>query len=342
MNEVRGAFLRVGLLVLGGIALVIGLIWFFGGNNLRRGTLFETYFGKSVQGLEDGAPVKYRGVTVGRVTELGLVAAEYGTGAAPAQFDRNKTYRLVFVRFMVDRKRIGQMPETTTAVKLGLRVRLASQGITGLSYLELDFADPTEYPAQEVPWQPKNPYIPSMPSTFQQVQNAAQQVLAKLNRIDIDALSASLTGLVADLRTSLDSGDVHLTLARSAALLRTLNDAVTASDLPGLTADLRRTSTAVRDLAQNRDLRRALANAAVMSDRLAAASARLGSLIAALQATAQRADSGAADLQQGLLPILRDAQAAAANLRDATDELRRYPAQMLLAAPPPRTQEPVK
>lgn len=338
MNEGRGAFLRVGLLVLGGLLLVVGFVWFFGGGEFRHGSLYETYFRESVQGLDVGAPVKYRGVTVGRVTELGLVSAEYGSRAAPAQIDR-QTYRLVFVRFMVDPGRIGQVQDTAQAVRLGLRVRLAAQGITGLAYLELDFADPTQYPAQEVPWKPRDGYIPSMPSTLLQVQNAAQEFLAKLNRLDIEALSRSLTGLVEDLRTDLDQGDVHMTLSRSAELLRTLNDTVRAADLPGLTADLRHSSVALRGLAQDPDLHRVLANAAVASDRLATASARLGPLIAALQAAAQRADSGTADLQQGLLPVLRDAQAAAANLRDMTDELRRYPAQVLLSAPPPRAQE---
>jgi len=345
MTEGRGAFLRVGLLVLGGIGLVIGLVWFFGGATLSGGTLFETYFRESVQGMDVSAPVKYRGVTVGRVTELGLVVAEYGSHTTPEEIDR-QTYRLVFVRFVVDPKRIGlvaeQVSDTAAAVRLGLRARLAAQGITGLTYLELDFADPKEYPALAVPWTPRDTYIPSMPSTLQQVQDAAQQFLAKLNRLDIDALAASLTGLVADLRTDLDSGDVHLTLARTADLLRTLNDSVQAADLPGLTADLRRTSDALRAVAQDRDLHRVLANAAVASDHLAAASARLEPLIAALQATAGRVDNGTADLQLGLLPILRDAQAAAANLRDTTEELRRYPPQFLLAEPPPKAREPAK
>jgi ABC-type transporter Mla subunit MlaD len=341
MNEARGAFLRVGLLVLGGIGLVVGLVWFFGGNTLRGGTLYETYFRESVQGLEIGAPVKYRGVTVGRVAELGLVTAEYGSRTAPAQIDR-QTYRLVFVRFIVDPRRIGQVPETEVAVKLGLRVRLAAQGITGITYLELDFADPATYPAQAVPWDPKGDYIPSMPSTLLQVQNAAQQFLAKLNSIDVSTLSTSVTGLMVDLRASLAGGDVHVALAQAAELLHTLNDIVKAADLPGLTADLRRTSDALHDLAQDHDLHRVIANAAVASDRLAAASARLGPLLAALQGTAQRADNGVADLQQGLLPILRNFQAAADNLRETTDELRRYPAQILLSAPPPRTREPAK
>ena len=85
-------------------------------------------------------------------------------------------------------------------MKLGLRVRLATQGITGLTYLELDFADPVQYPVQQVPWRPRNDYIPSMPSTLLQVQNAATQFLAKLNKLDIDTLATSLNGLITDTR----------------------------------------------------------------------------------------------------------------------------------------------
>src|SRR5271168_2509791 len=92
MNEGRGTFLRVGLLVVGGLALAIGLLWFFGGNRFTGGVAAETYFSESVQGLEVGAPVKYRGVTVGRVTELGLVTAEYGSHNLPDELDK-QTYR---------------------------------------------------------------------------------------------------------------------------------------------------------------------------------------------------------------------------------------------------------
>lgn len=341
MNDGRAAFLRVGMLVITGIALVIGLIWFFGGARLAHGQLYESYFRESVQGLEVGAPVKYRGVTVGRVTELGLVSAEYGDHNAPVQIDR-QTYRLVFARFVVDRTLIGPVPDTEAAVKLGLRVRLASQGITGLTYLELDFADPAQYPVQQVPWKPRDDYIPSMPSTLLQVQNAATQFLAKLNKLDIDTLATSLTGLITDTRANLDHGDLHHALADASTLLRTLNDAVQRADLPALTADLRQTSTSVRTLAQNNDLHRTLANAAQLSDRLAAASTQLQTLITALQAATRRIDNTAGDLQQGLLPILRDAAGTVANLRDTTDELRRYPAQILLSSPPERTREPAK
>ena len=146
-----------------------------------------------MQGLQVGATVTYRGVTIGRVTALGLVSAEYGTGET-IDVER-QTYRQVFVRYVVDTAKIGRVPDTKTSVELGLRARLASQGITGLSYLELDFVNPAQYPALVVPWTPKGQYIPSMPSAFTQVRDAAQEFLAKLNRVDIDALSAHLNGL---------------------------------------------------------------------------------------------------------------------------------------------------
>ena len=37
----------------------------------------------------------------------------------------------------------------------------------------------------------------------------------KLNRVDIDALATQLTGLLTDLRTRADEGDVHQTLAEA-------------------------------------------------------------------------------------------------------------------------------
>jgi ABC-type transporter Mla subunit MlaD len=333
--EVRTLYLRVGLLIVGGVVLAMALIWFLGGNQITHGTLFETYFSESVQGLEVGSTVKYRGVTIGRVSDIGLVSAEYAEGRPP-DLER-RTYRLVFVRFQVDTSKLGPVPDTAGAVGLGLRARLASQGITGLSYLELDFVDPARYPALEVPWRPKAQYIPSMPSTLTQVQDAAQQVLARLNRIDIDRLSNQLNSVLGDLHAEMATGDLHDALQAAAGLLRTTDDQVKAADLPGLTADIRKSSVALRDALAGERMQQMLANAGTAAARLADAAARLPQLIASLQATAQRANNGTADLEQSLVPLMRDMQAATQNLRELTDNLRRYPAQVF-SQPPPRTE----
>lgn len=331
--EGRALYLRVGVLILAGIALLLGLLWFIGGNRLARGTVYESYFSESVQGLEVGAPVKYRGVTVGRVSDLGLVTAEYGSGG-PLDL-QHSTSRLVFVRFELDTRKIGPVPDTQAAVALGLRARLASQGLTGLAYLELDFVDPRQYPPLVVPWQPEAEYIPSMPSTLSQVQVAAESLLDKLNKLHIEQLADQADGLLKDLRADIATGDVHEMLSEATALLKATREAVAAADVPGLSAELRQTSSAIRDTVQGEKVQALLSNASVAAARLADAATKLPPLIAALQATTTRIGNGSADLEQGVVPILRDVQAAARSLRELTDMLRRYPAGAL-SEPPPR------
>ena len=41
-------------------------------------------------------------------------------------------------------------------VEKGLRVKLAPQGITGTSYLEIDYVDPANNPPLPVDWVPDN------------------------------------------------------------------------------------------------------------------------------------------------------------------------------------------
>jgi ABC-type transporter Mla subunit MlaD len=334
----NSVYLRVGLLIVGGIALLLALIWFLAGGQVRHGTLFESYFRESVQGLEVGATVKYRGVTLGRVTEIGLVSAEYGEGQ-PIDI-ASRTYQLVYVRYVMDTKKLGDVPGTAAAVSLGLRARIASQGLTGLSYIELDFVDPKQYPAETVPWTPKGDYIPSMPSTFSQVQDAAQQFLAKMNKVDVDKVAQELLGLLTDLRGELVTGDVHTTLAKATDTLQTLDDSLRAANIPALTADLQKTSESTRGLINGEQVRKLLDNANIAAQRLAEAGAKLPPLIASMQATAQRANNSTADVEQSLVSVLRDIQAVVQNLRAVTDSLRQYPAQILTSQPPPRSGSP--
>jgi paraquat-inducible protein B len=267
------------------------------------------------------------------------VSAEYG-GQKPLDI-KSRAARLVFVRFQVDTSRIGAVPDTATAVSLGLRTRLASQGLTGITYVEVDFADPARYPALQVPWEPTAEYIPSMPSTLTQVQDAAQKLLAMLDRVDLERLVGELSGLLTDLRRELANGDIHTTLNQTTALLRSLDDAVRAADLPSVTGDIKRTSTALRDTVQSEATQKLLTNAAQAAERLNNAAARLPALIAALQATTQRAGNSTADVEQGLGPLLRDLRAASESLREMTESLRRYPGSVL-SAPPPREREPAR
>lgn len=330
----RGAFLRVGLLLVVGTLGAVGLVLFLGRNRVTEGAKFETYFAESVQGLDVGGPVKYRGVSIGQVTEIGLVSAAYPE-VGPARVD-SVAGRLVFVRFLIDPQRLGSVPAVEQAVKEGLRVRLASQGITGLAYIEADFIDPERFPNSRVPWTPTASYIPSMPSTITQVQDAAQMFLARLKDVDIQGIGNNLGSVLAEVNRQITGGDLHDTLAEAKATMALLRGGLQAADLPALAADLRATTAALRNVVDGKATKDLLASAARATDRLSEAAAKLPALVTALQATTRNTQNGVTDIQSDLLPVLRDARAAAANLRDTSEALRRYPAGSLFGAPPPR------
>ena len=330
--EGQGGFLRTGTLVVVGVALLVAIVWFLGGDRFRHGQVFESYFPESVAGLEVGAPVKYRGVTVGRVTAIALVSAVYGRDAK--DLDRS-VYRQVVVRYLVDTAKIGPVPQLSKAIGLGLRARIVSQVLTGVGVIELDFVKPLLYPATPQPWTPLDPVIPSVPSTFTQVQDAAQALLKKLDKVDLDGLSRGLLTLIDMLQSELSSGDVHRTLADADALLRTTRGQIRAADLPATAAALRRTANALNALARNPALARTLTNGATASAKLVRLATRMSKLLTALQTAVAGASEGAAGLTARVDPILRDLRATAGNLRAATETLRQYPGS-LLAAPPPR------
>jgi hypothetical protein len=139
-----------------------------------------------------------------------------------------------------------------------------------------------------------------------------------------------------DLHHQLTQGEAQQALAETAALMRSARAQVERTDLPGLAAELRATAAAARTALGGPQTRETLAAVARAADRLADAAGRLPALVAALETTARRTNSGVTDLQAQLAPLLRDARTAAANLRDTTETLRRYPAGVLLGGPPPR------
>lgn len=332
MRASAGSALRVGLLVAITGALLVGLVLLFAGGQVREGRTLESYFSESVQGLDVGAAVKFRGVTLGQVTRIALAASVYATPGGMS--GDSAADRLVLVRFTVDPALSGSLGDVAHAIGEGLRARLASQGLSGLAYLELDYHDPAAYPPMPVPWTPAVLQVPSVPSTLTVVKAGAEDLLGKLDQVDYAGLATSAGAALHDLRGELESGDVHALLGETQATLAALHAAVTQSDLPGLSRQARATLASLQSVAADRRLPALLAHADAAMTRLSDAAVTLPPLIAALQATTGRADSTAADLQAQLGPILTDAQATMQNFRDLSARLRQDPGLLLSAAPP--------
>ena len=67
-------YFKIGLFVIAGtLVLAIAIIIFGGGKYFEETYILETYFEQSVQGLDVGAPIKFQGVQVGNISEIGFV-----------------------------------------------------------------------------------------------------------------------------------------------------------------------------------------------------------------------------------------------------------------------------
>lgn len=319
-------FLRVGMLALSAIALAVGFVLYLtAGQFGTKSDYFETYIGESIVGLDVGAAVRYRGVQIGRVTEISLAAAVYDV---PQARSNRYAMQLVVIRFAVEKTRVARIASLEDMIAAGLRARIASQGITGVTYLEIDILDPARYPPIQVPWTPRYDHIPAVPSTITQVTSAAEQILRRLEALDIEALVNNAAGLMGDLRRQVSDGEVANmlreageTLAELRAEIRKVKLEDTAAELRGAIASMGDAGRSAQELLASREIRDALV--------------RIPAAVTALEQTLRTARGTTSDLQADLSPLMRDLRSSVANLRDTTEALRRNPSQTLLGAPPP-------
>lgn len=328
----RTLYLRVGALVIAGIVLAVGFVLFLAGGRGSGATqVYETYSRESVQGLDVGAPVRYRGVPVGRVTEIGLVGAEY---RRPEGVPYTEGFQMAMVRFAVDPKRVGETPSLEEAIRLGLRARITAQGITGVNYVELDFVNPDRFPVLRVPWTPRYPVLPSIPSTVAQVRGAAELLVERLSQVPLERMANDVATLLGNISHQTSDGDLAITLRETAATMGLLRSALDSADLPGMLAEFRAAATELRALASGPELRGALANASGAAAELRRTAQRLPGAVEGFERTMRTARETTVDVQAELLPILIDLRAATASLRATAEQLRASPSQALFGAPP--------
>ncbi len=64
---------KLGLFVVCGVALGLTSVVVLGARGLHENTVsYQSYFDESVQGLDVGSPVKFRGVTIGTVSKIDI------------------------------------------------------------------------------------------------------------------------------------------------------------------------------------------------------------------------------------------------------------------------------
>jgi paraquat-inducible protein B len=180
-----------------------------------RDTRTEDYvmlFDESVRGLSVGAPVDFRGITIGEVTNI---ATQYNRETGDLRME-------VAVQLFPDRVRgrLGSpLPEIADpadskarmdrAVGRGLRAQLRTANLlTGQLYIALDFFPDAQSALMD--WSQNPPAIPTSPASLSQLQDAIARIASKLDKVPFDTIGADLKRAAAQLERTLASADTLL------------------------------------------------------------------------------------------------------------------------------------
>ncbi len=318
----------IGAFVVGAIALlVIGLLVFGGASWFAKRNTFIAYFPGSVKGLRVGAPVDFRGVNIGEVTDIKVVFNP-----------KDVTARIpVILQFDPGRINVVGAPRAPSQQELirslidgGFRAQLQSQSfLTGLLFVNLDFDPKT--PVRLVGGDQPYPELPTIPSGLEQLQATAGDI------------AGQLPGLIAKLNDIL--GNVSTELQATRGDFRQIVD-----DVAGLTDRMQQRGPAFDRILGNTDTATAKISdlAATLNQTLKTNQDAIGPLIkdwtataGSVQRMADQINAAIAENRPGLRDftqnglyeysgLAQDAQRMVDQINRVTEEFGRDPARFLL------------
>ncbi|MBQ9406180.1 MAG: MCE family protein [Desulfovibrio sp.] len=184
-----GAFLLGGLLL-----LLLGVIVLGGGRLFTNDLEYVLYFDGSVSGLSTGAPVVFRGVPMGSVTRINLVANMRDSNVTIPVYIRIDERSFVRAVGTSSDAESLQQKIIRRMVQRGLRARLEMQSlITGQYRIEFDF-----YPNSPANFRSATPdrEIPTIPSPIDTLQST-------LARLPLEQMIHTLSTILHNLSVAL-------------------------------------------------------------------------------------------------------------------------------------------
>ena len=345
----RVNYFKIGLFAISAAIIVtLAVIILGAGTVFRKKYYFETYIKESVQGLDTGSRVRFRGVHVGNVEEITLVGKEYNT---------NRRYVLVRSSIFPN---VFRAPTETVAtrgldreIENGLRVRMASRGITGTAYLEADYLDPKRNPPLEIDWTPHYSYIPSVPSTITRLSESAGQILRNLEEVQLRTITEGLDKSLKAVTQAVDDMNMKRLGTQTEKLLleiRETNQRVAhfldRTRIEPILANLSATATTARRIVENAEkpVAQTLADLPESSEKIKNLAKKLDTLsedlpetVALLRRTLRRLDNLVTNQQLEIGATVENVRQITANLKELTDNAKKYPAHVLFGAPPPHS-----
>ena len=312
--------LLIGAFVLAGLALIVaGVLWLNGNSLFKKQLEAMIYYKGNASGLYVGAPVTFRGVSVGQVEEIGI------------QVDRDSLKTLVPVRVSLqpDALRFNGSKDTPidlpNLVQRGLRARLVAQSfVTGQKSIELDFVPNTpstlagdgsklEIPALGDRFGALIDQVADLPlrDTVQEVRDTVKELRSTLTTVQhaLDATQKLIGGAAVELAQTGRDARLTLGVAGEAVKQVQLTSGATLASITQLSEATRNTVTTAQP-----ELQRTLVSAREATDAARLAMNRVAELTAP-----------GAPLRGDLDAAIRDLSQAARGLRDWSELLEEKP-----------------
>ncbi len=321
----------VGLFVLGGVGIaLVAVIWIGMSSLFQKGEQYVTYFDESVQGLDVDSPVKYRGVSVGRVERIGV---------APDS-------KLIEVVLKI---------ESGQDLEADMVAQLKNVGITGLMFVELDRMDPQkEDRSPKLDFPARHRVIQSKPSDIGEIMRGLDDIIRQVKDLDlggisdrvkatlesanqaivdadVKAISGSIQRTMADVNRILEPkrwnrivGSVEKAVVGLERLMEDADQTVTTADntlarVDGIVVEKRATILKAID-----EFGRAMENANRFLEK--------GTTLAG------NTDDSIAQLRRYLTYTAQNLERASENLNRVTESLADQPSELLFGEPPPRRE----
>jgi paraquat-inducible protein B len=196
-----------GFVVAALITAVIGVIYLGSIKLASDNAVYTLFFNESLNGLEVGASVKFRGIKIGRVTDIKI--------SLPNQPKEYEQYLPVTIEVDVDAlcrlqgRELGTPEERhkrlSKLIDNGLRAHLSLESlITGLYYIEIDFRKGPPPPLYILPRDGTCRELPTAPSMFASLGESAHETLVRLGALDIEGIAKEIIDIARKLNRNLD------------------------------------------------------------------------------------------------------------------------------------------
>ena len=176
---------------------------------------YVLYFNETLRGLSVGAPVTLLGLPAGEVTDVGL-AIDPATMRIRGRVEVVSYPERLLAHLGSNQAAVGKMLEGSSQQRHALMQRLVEQRglraqlrsgnlLTGQLFVAFDFFP--DAPKVKIDWRQEVPELPVVPSTVSDLEAKITGIVAKLDKLPLEAIGADVTKVLVSLDQTLKSAD---------------------------------------------------------------------------------------------------------------------------------------